>query len=166
MRKVILMVLTLLLAPAAAATAQDPGQPSPRAEQLRKQIEARFTARVKQDLGLSDQQTERLRGTTSTYLQRRRELERQERELKSALAGQLRPGVAADADSVSRLTDALLELKVSYAQSFREENRELAGFLSPVQRAQFQVLRERLLTRIEDVRIQRQARTGQRGVQP
>ena len=63
---------------------------------------------------------------------------------------------AANSDSVAKVTDQLLALKVTYAQTFVDENREMAKYLSAVQRAQFQVMRERLMARIEDIRVQRQ----------
>jgi hypothetical protein len=74
-------------------------------------------------------------------------METRQRTLCDALAGQLRPGVGASPDSVGRLTDELMGLTVHYAESFREEQAELARFLDPVQRARVLILRERLLER-------------------
>ena len=64
--------------------------------------------------------------------------------------GQLRPGVAAVPDSVARLTDDLVEIRVRYAQSFREEQAELSKYLDPVQRARVTLLRERLTNRARE----------------
>ena len=61
-------------------------------------------------------------------------MEAEERRLRQALAGELRPGVAANKDNVARLTDQLLDLKVRYVASYRDEVKDLAGFLDPVQR--------------------------------
>jgi hypothetical protein len=58
--------------------------------------------------------------------------------------------VAANKDNVSRYTDQLLDLKIRYVQSYKEEVRELAAFLDPVQRAQFLLLREQLLDRVRE----------------
>jgi hypothetical protein len=118
-------------------------------------IERRFWSRVVEDLGLSGDQSSRLRVTVREFSQQRRDLERTERELKQALARQLRPGIAADQDSVARLTDALLQLKVDYAGSFRDEHREVGSYLNPVQQAQLLVVRERLMQRIRAIRQQR-----------
>lgn len=124
---------------------------------LRQQIEARFARRVKEELGLTEEEASRLRDVAATWFVKRRGLEADERVQRQALAGQLRPGVAANTDSVTRITQRLLDLKVSYAETYREENREL-GFLTPVQRAQFYVLRERLLDALATARENRQAR--------
>lgn len=142
------LVLGVLLAVPVMAQAQEEGA---RAGQLRQQIEERFTARVQEDLGLSDKQTERLRDVARRYFARRREMEADERRLRQALAGELRPGVAANNDRVQQLTDQILENKVRYVQSYQDEMKELRAFLTPVQCAQFLALRERLLDRVKEV---------------
>jgi hypothetical protein len=131
-----------------------------RADQLRQQIEDRFTARVQEELGLTDQQTSRMREVVGGYFVKRRRLEAEERRLRQSLAGELRPGVAANKDNVARTTGQLLDLKVRYAQTYKEEVGDLSVFLDPVQVAQFLILRERLLDRIRealDARDQREA---------
>jgi len=132
--------------PAVAQVVED----SERTGILRQRIEERFTARVQEDLGLSDQQAEKLRRVASGYFDQRRRLEADERRIRTALAGELRPGVAAKPANVSRLTDELLDVKVRYVESYRAESRELGSFLDPVQRAQYFMLRERLLDRVRD----------------
>lgn len=166
MRRLIL-AMALVLGSGASAAAQDPADSdSPRAAQLRQQIEDRFAARAQEELGLTDQQFQRLRSTTAQYGAQRRNVEQTERRLRQAMAFQLRPGVAADQDSVARLTDALLNAKSAYVQTYQEEMRALSAFLNPVQRAQFFVLRERLLNLAQQVRAQRRLEQDSTGVAP
>ncbi len=150
MRKTIRVWLGLMLLGAPAA-AQEMGPPdgAGRAGELRRVIEQRFTARVKEELGLTDQQATRMTEVVGGYFARRRAMEQDERRLRQELAGELRPGVAANKERLGRLTDQLLDLKVRYVQSYRDEVRDLAEFLDPVQRAQFLIMRERLLDRIQ-----------------
>lgn len=124
---------------------------SRRGDSLRGLIQERFARQVQEQLGLNDDQAEKMRITAMTWFGRRRNLEVQERRLRAALAGQMRPGVSADQDSVAKLTDALLALKVAQVQTYRDELKEMS-YLTPVQRAQFFILRDRLLKRIEEVR--------------
>ena len=161
MRRLVWLVAFLAVGVAPVVRAQNDSAASPQAEQMRRQIEFRFGQQVQATLGLTDQQAAQLRATFQTYSQQRRAMERNERALKQALQGQLLPGVAANSDSVARMTDQLLALKVTYAQTFVDENRDMARYLSAVQRAEFQVMRERLLARIEDIRRQRQQRMMQ-----
>jgi LTXXQ motif family protein len=146
MRKALLFLVgTALLAAPAAAQQPDAGG---RATELRRRIEDRFAARVQEALGLDDKQAVRLREVVGSYFVKRRALEAEERRIRQDLAGELRPGVAADKDHVARLTDQLLDNKVRYVQSYQDEMKELATFLDPVQRAQFLIMRERLLEQI------------------
>jgi LTXXQ motif family protein len=138
----------LLLAAAAPLRAQDDADPA-RADSLRSVIQERFARQVQQQLGLTQEQSDKMRATALTYFAKRRTLEIQERRLKQALATQMRPGQAADQDSVARLTDQLLTLKIQQVQSYRDELKEMT-YLTPVQRAQFFIMRERLLEAIQN----------------
>jgi hypothetical protein len=149
----------LILAPPLRAQNQDPGEPE-RAGQLRQQVEGRFGERVKERLQLSDDQMIRLRGTARTYGARRRELAERERGIREALAEQLRPGAAANQDSVSRLTDALVGIRDAHAHALRDENREMSEYLPPVQRSQLFVMRERLVRRAREIREERRDERG------
>jgi len=150
-------VVALLTLAAASLAAQQPGPGSgrPRAEELRRRVQERFTERVRQELDLTDDQMTRLRATAGTFAEERRNLETRQRVLRDALAGQIRPGVAASGDSVARLTDSLLALRVQYMESFRAEQSEMAAYLDPVQRARLLVMRERLLQRAREFRQRR-----------
>jgi hypothetical protein len=150
---VALMVALIGLAP--PAQAQEPGPARPRVEELRRRVRERVAQRIQQDLKLSPDQMQRLRATVGTYAGRRRELEARQRDLRRALGGELRPGIAATPDSVARLTEELLDVRVRYAESFREEQRELARYLDPVQRAKLMVLRDRLTNRAQEFRRRR-----------
>jgi hypothetical protein len=148
MRRSMLGVLTLLMVLAVAPLhSQEPGAGRPRLEELRRRVRERFAERVQQDLNLTNDQMRQLRGTVGKFGVRRRDMESRQRTLREALAGQLRPGLGASPDSVARLTDELMGLRVHYAETFRDEQSELARYLDPVQRARILVLRERLLER-------------------
>jgi hypothetical protein len=155
----LLMVVTCVFMGALPLGAQDTAQQGKRAVELRRQIEDRFAARVQEELGLTDQQASRMREVVGGYSGKRRAMEADERRLRQAMAGELRPGVAANKDRVSRLTDQLLEQRVRYAQSYRDEVKDLSSFLDAVQVAQFLILRERLFDRIREV----QGNRGQEG---
>ncbi len=143
------LICGLLFAAPLQAQEPVPGDTG-RAGALRRLIEERFTARVQEELGLTDQQSSRLREVVWQYFGKRRAMEAEERRLRQALAAELRPGVAANQDNVARLTDQLLDLKVRYVQSYKDELRDQSAFLNPVQRAQYLILRERLLDRIKE----------------
>jgi Spy/CpxP family protein refolding chaperone len=150
-----------LLLVAAPLTAQQAATDTD-AVMLRRRIEDRFAQRVQEELGLDDAQAAKLREVAGGWAVKRRGYEAEERSLKRALADQMRPGIAANPDSVTRLTQRLLDLRVTYAESYRSEYREL-GFLTPVQRAQYVALRERLLDALRRIREERRAAGGGMG---
>lgn len=145
----LLLLAGVLLAAPLRAQDLPPADPG-RAGELRRLIEDRFTARVREELALTDQQSTRLREVVGRYFAQRRAMEAEERRLRQSLAAELRPGIAANSDNVARLTDQLLDLKLRYVQSYKDELRDQSDFLNPVQRAQYLVLRERLLDRIRE----------------
>jgi hypothetical protein len=154
MRTIMLLATALTLGLAPAVWSQrDSSRPG--REEMRRRIDERFATRVREELGLNDQQVARLRETGTTFGGRRRDLESRERALRDALEAQLRPGVAANRDSVARLTDALVDIRGAYAQTFRDEHKEVSKFLDPVQRAQLYMMRERLMRRAHEVRGER-----------
>ena len=141
-----------------------------RAEQLRAMIEERFAQRVKVELGLTDQQLDKLRTAMRADRDRRLHLRDREVDLRRAMAEQMRPGVAANQDSLSRLQDALVQNHVARAQLEQQSERELAQFLTPVQRARLLQMRQMLMQRIETIRQGRfrqpAGRPGLRGQPP
>lgn len=151
MRSACMLSLGLLLSPFGPAAAQRADSAGARADSLRQQIEERFASKAQEKLGLTNEQTARLRSTSQQFGTRRRELRARGHQLREALAGQLRPGVAANQDSVARLTDAMIELRMAEAQLARDEVKDQSKYLNPVQRAQLYVMRERFAHRVREV---------------
>jgi hypothetical protein len=154
MRRHILLGLILVAVPLYPAAAQH-SDSTGRSDSLRNRIEERFASRVQEELGLTNEQTTKLRTTSQQFGVRRRELHTRYRALRQALSAQLRPGIAAKPDSVAKLTDAMIELRIASAQATRDEMREVAKYLTPVQRARFFVMRDRLQHRMKEARQHR-----------
>ena len=123
-----------------------------RAQQLRTQIEERFGQRVQVELGLTDQQMERLRAAERNTRDRHQVLADREQDLRRAVGEQLKPGVAANADSLGRLLEAIAQNHVSRAQEEQQEMRDLGQFLTPVQRARLLIMRQALMQRVQAIR--------------
>ena len=161
-RAIFFFTLSALLAP--AARAQDPGPA--RAQELRRQLEERFMERLRSDLQLTADQDTRVRAILGNFATRRRALEEEERRLRQSLSSQLRPGIAANPDSVTVVVDALAANRVSYAQLIQGELKELSGVLTPIQRGQLFLMREQLLMRAQELRQQARMRGGPPGGPP
>jgi Spy/CpxP family protein refolding chaperone len=134
--------------------------PPPRAAALRGQIEETFMRRATDELGLTEEQATKMSRIVMAAGERRRALEDEQRRTQQALDREFRPGVAANADSVTRMIDRLGQNRVDYAESFRAEMKELQSVLSPVQRGQYMKMRDRLLQRIRELQENRASPPG------
>ncbi|HMC35869.1 MAG TPA: hypothetical protein VKH65_15730 [Myxococcales bacterium] len=158
MKHVLFVMLLALVLPALEAQTRSDTSGDAEAEQLRQQIRQRWNAHVRQDLNLSDDQAAKLQGTEQKFTQQRVDLAQRQRAINDALRGQLQPGVAANSDSVRKLMDARDRNRAALAEIDRNENREVSGYLTPVQQARYQMMREQLRRRIQEIREQRRRR--------
>lgn len=142
-----LMALVTLVALAEPISAQ--ARPTP--ERLREQVVARFIENFRNQAGLTDEQFARFQTVTRRSWRTRRELEQRQRQVLQALEGQMRPGVAADQDSVAALIDALLEIQTGQVARARADQEDYAAFLNPVQRGQLVLSFTRLERQIEQI---------------
>ena len=161
------VLLGAVLATGAVAQADVSETDTAGAERLRSEIERRFFHRLQADLELTPDQVKKLQATQSRLGPRRRQLRREGMGYRMALQREMRPGVAANADSVQAYMDGLQRVRAAQVALDAEEDRELARYLTPVQRARFQMMRTRLLQRANEIRRERQrqgqGRAGPRG---
>jgi hypothetical protein len=122
----------------------------------RQQLEQRFRkgmARVvQQRLQLTDQQMAKLAQANARYDARRRELNREERALRVALRSQLVAGDGANPERIASSLDRVLQIQRERIDLQIEEQRQLATFMSPLQRARYAALQEQVRRRLEGIR--------------
>ncbi len=154
MRRIALVLLCAVAAPLAAQNPPDSGDRA-QTQQLRQQVRGRWHQAVRVQLDLTPDQAAKLQATEDRFAAQRRDRAQRQRAVQDAIRGQLQPGVAANADSLRRLMDARDQNRTALAQLDRDEDKEMAGYLSPVQRARYQVMRQRLQERIAEMRRER-----------
>ena len=151
----IVLALGVLPGIAAAQVRQTP-------ETLRAQITQRFMENYRQQAGLTDEQFAKFQASVRRHWDERRQLQQRERQTMQALGAQLRPGIAADEAEVTRLLDEVVAVQQQRVDQFRAEQKDLATYLSPVQRAQFVVAFARLEQQIQQLMQRRmEQRRGQ-----
>jgi hypothetical protein len=148
------LILSMLGLLAAPVLAQRPGQGPgmQQRQQLQQEIMQRFTTNYRESAGLTDEQFEQFRGVTQRTFEQRAQSQQRERDLWVALEGQMRPGVAADTDSLTTLMNALFDMQAERVEHARAAQAEYAEFLSPVQQAQLMLATRRFMFQIEGVR--------------
>ena len=77
-----------------------------------------------------------------------------------ALQGQMRPGVAADADSLEVLMEALIAVQQERVDQARADMERYSEFLDPVQQAQLMLSLRRLQFQIEGARMRQRGPPG------
>jgi protein CpxP len=146
-----------------AAEAQRPGPDSAPAHRqaLEQRVRQRMASVVKQRLGLSDDQMRRLGEVNRDIEGQRRLLNQQERDLRVGLRAELVRGDSASQDRVARFVDQLIDVQRRRIDLLSREQRALAAFMTPVQRARYLAIQDQLRRRMEEMRG-RPRRAGQR----
>ena len=157
---VVALCLALAVAPTLGAQVGDRPAAGPVDRAAAEQrVRERITRLLKERVGLSDDQLRRLAEVSPAFEQRRRALFQDERTARQSLRREL----AADAPnqaSVSTQVDQLFALQRRRLDLAAEEQRSLATFMTPVQRARYLALQEQIRRRAEEMR---RGRGGGRG---
>jgi len=175
-RALALAALCVAAAGAGAAAQQDAPAPdtaapaapgaTPERRQLEEQLRLRLGEIVRRQLGLTDDQYARLQAVNQKYAAPRRDLNQRDRYLRLSLRAELQLGDKADQGKVGGYLDQLTEVQQSRLQIFREEQKDLAGFLTPVQRAKYAALQEQLRKRVTQMRQRQLERHQARATRP
>lgn len=148
----LLALLALSAVPQASLSAQQPGAQSAPPGALEQRLRQRLGVIVRQQLGLDDAQARQLGEVSGRYERERRELALRERELRQQLRDELQGGDQANQDRVARALDRMLEGQRTRLDIVQREQKDLAKFLTPVQRAKYLVLQEQVRRRLEEAR--------------
>jgi len=163
--KLLACILVLALAPALAAqvpgdsgVAPPPPPDGAEAGQLRAQVRQRWAVHVRSTLGLSDDQAGKLDATEQRFEQQRQPIRARQRQIKQALNAEL-AAQAPNQDRVKQLMSERQQNQLKLQQVNRDEDREMQGYLTPVQRARYQEERRRFQERVAElVRHRREER--------
>jgi hypothetical protein len=129
----------------------DSGQPAPNDRvMLRQQVHQAWVRQVRKQLSLNDQQMRTLNQVNGKYDRQRAEVFRDERQARLGLKAAMEDTTAADQNArVEQQMNVLVQAQRRRADLFESEQKELAGFLTPLQRARFTVMQERLAAQLQ-----------------
>ena len=146
--------------------AQKPTRESPpaRRQALEQRVRQRTAAVVQQQLGLNAEQMRRLGEVNREMEGQRRLLNQQERDVRVGLRAEVMRGDSANQDRVARYVDQLIDVQRRRIELLSREQRALAAFMTPTQRAQYLAIQDQVRRRMEDMRGRRRAGgPGRRG---
>ncbi len=124
-------------------------------ELLEKRFKERIDAIVTQRLRLTDEQQVKLREVASRTEETRRVLRREEFVLRTALRDEMKAGEKANEARVDDLLEQMPRLERRKLELMESEQRDLAKFLSPTQRARYFGLQDELRRGMQDLQRRR-----------
>ena len=135
------------VAHAQAVTAAPPGNRTA----LEQQFRERTAKLVQQRLGLNDAQLAKLEQSNLKFAPQLRQLAAQERDIRYQLRQEMMAGNSANQQHVSDLLDAAIRMQRQRLGIVESEQKELAGFLTPVQRARYIALQAQFGKRAQEL---------------
>jgi hypothetical protein len=156
-----LLLLAIFLMPLAADQAAAQGSrrrerlqqgEAPARQQLEQRLRNGMARVVKQRIGLTDDQMSKLAQVNARYDTRRRDLNREERSRRVELRAQVLGAQGADQERIASALDRVLQIQRERIDLQIEEQRQLATFMSPLQRARYAALQEQIRRRLEGIR--------------
>ena len=137
----------------------------PNRAQMEQRVRQRMGEVLKNRLGVSDEQMKKLQETNKRYDEKRRTLVDQERDIRMSLRDEMLRPDSARQPQVSGLLDRMVKVQRQRVDVFEQEQKELAGFLTPIQRLKYFTLEEQLRQRMQQMRQQQMGGRGGRGGQ-
>jgi len=138
-----------------------PGSPQlARRQQLQQQVRRSLWKVAKQRIGFSDQQMSQLEQTSQRYDRQRRQLAADEKAQRVTLRREILADSAASQAEIAAALDRLHAVQQRRLDLQAEEQKEFAGFMTPLQRARFAALQEQVRKRLLEFE-----RTRSQGVQ-
>jgi Spy/CpxP family protein refolding chaperone len=150
----LIALLVTLGAEGLAAQRMGPQQQRPgdgRRARMEQMIRGRFDAMVRQQLGLTDEQSQNLTDVLDVYREQRRDFMEDEQSTRRQLMTLGAEGEITEEQAIDALQD-MLRLRENEVRLFREEQEALVGVLSARQLLRFVVMREQLNQRIQSIR--------------
>lgn len=148
-----LSILLVALTPGLAAQQAPDSAVRPDAEQvkaLRQQVHQRWQERVRSTLQLSDAQAGQLDETEQRFDAQRQPIRARQRALNQALRAELQAS-APDQGRVTQLMSQQQQNRIALQQLDRDQDREMQGYLSPVQRARYQNERRQFQEKVAEI---------------
>ena len=146
-----LLAFALVISPVAVPAQQPPNPAGRDRAALEQQFRERTAQVTRQRLGLSDPQMEQLEQINRRFAPQLSQLATQERETRRELRREMMADKSANQQHVSDLLDTALRIQKQRVALIETEQKELARFLTPLQRARYIALQAQFRARAEQL---------------
>lgn len=154
----------MLVVWASIGAAQGEPATDARRDSLEARVRARMATMLRNQIGLNDEQIRRLQQTNRRFEGQRRELFNAERRVRGELRAALESRDSTQDARVAPLLDRTIQLQRQRLDLLEAEQKELATFLTPTQRARLYGLEEQMRRRMQEMRDSRPGDGPRRGV--
>lgn len=120
---------------------------------LERQFRQALALVTRRQLGLDNAKMAQLMRVDQRFERQRRSLTQRQRQTRLALRAAMADSSPTAQTTIAQQLDTLLSLERQRIDMLEAEQKELATFLTPLQRAKYQALQERLRRRLEDLRV-------------
>jgi Spy/CpxP family protein refolding chaperone len=131
---------------------------------LVRRVRQAFSGVVRRQLNLNDEKWTQFERVDRRFQQQRNQIQRDERETRFALKAAMQDTANVDQTKIAQYLTELTQAQRRRADLLDAEQKELSAFLTPLQRAKLQGLREQLNRRV--LQLQQQAPPGGRRGKP
>jgi hypothetical protein len=140
------------------------GRPLDDNRPMERRVQQAIAQQMRRQLNLDDERMRQLQRTTTKFENERRQLLRDEREARQTLRAALEDSAAtADQTKIEQAMGRMIQVQRKRVDILESEQKDLAAFLTPRQRAQYFALRERITRRLMELE---QSGGGRRGGPP
>jgi periplasmic protein CpxP/Spy len=151
MRRLFAVVAMCALIGGQAVAQRVAGSPTPDRAALEQQFRQRSAKVAQQKLGLTDAQLAQLEQTSARYGPQLNQLLAQERETRRQLRLEMGAGNKANQQHVSALLDSSISFQKQRIAIVESEQKDLARFLTPTQRAGYIALQAQIRRRAQEL---------------
>jgi len=142
-------------APAAGERRAQQNRPVQNRAMLERRVRQEFYRAARMRIGLNDDQMRKLGDVNAKYEVQRRAMNREERQTRQALRAAIQSKSPDEQGKIDGYMNSLQQLQRRRLELNENEQRDLAGFMTPAQRAQYHALQETVRRRLEELRRSR-----------
>lgn len=162
-RRIRALLAVSIVVASSGLEAQRPDSAPARRQALEQRVRQQMASVVQQRLGLNAEQMRRLGEVNRDMEAERRVLHQQERDVRIGLRAEVMRRDSANQDRVARYVDQLIDVQRRRIDLLSREQRALAVFMTPTQRAQYLAIQDQVRRRMEDMRGRRRGGPARRG---
>jgi hypothetical protein len=127
---------------------------------MERRVQQAIAQTVRRQLNLDDDKMRQLQRTTTKFENERRMLLRDERDARQTLRLAIEDSATTDQARIEQAMGRMIQIQRKRVDMLESEQKDLAAFLTPKQRAQYFALRERITRRLMELEPNGQGRRG------